>query len=173
MKKNEVKLGNVYAVKVSGKVVPVRIDQEYERAGRRIAYSNDRASATAWKGTNLYTSREVHIRSAAKLRFEMERDPAMSSRWIQKMPEHWKLARRLINEMGSANNCTFKTTKEQRTMLREGVERMLKAGFQATDEDIELVTDGDQDEREQKFKSIDGFDLVNQTLGTIFNGPQK
>lgn len=56
MKKSEVTLGKVYAVKVSGKIVPVRLDSESPYGG--------------WNGTNLNTKREVRIRSAAKLRRE-------------------------------------------------------------------------------------------------------
>lgn len=56
MKKSEVTLGKVYAVKVSGKIVPVRLDSESTCGG--------------WNGTNLNTKREVRIRSAAKLRRE-------------------------------------------------------------------------------------------------------
>ena len=54
MKKNEVKVGEVYSCKVSGSVVPVRIDRENPRGG--------------WDGTNLKTKKSVRIKSAQRLR---------------------------------------------------------------------------------------------------------
>lgn len=57
MKKSEVKIGSVYNVKVSGTVQPVRLSREYQHGG--------------WIGINLNTNREVRIRTAAKLRFEI------------------------------------------------------------------------------------------------------
>lgn len=56
MKKQDVKLGHVYAVKVSGKVVPVLIKREALTGG--------------WFGVNQKTKREVRIRSAARLRYD-------------------------------------------------------------------------------------------------------
>ncbi|NLX57709.1 MAG: hypothetical protein GXY74_01315 [Phycisphaerae bacterium] len=54
MKKNNVKLGAVYAVKVSGSVVPVRLDRESSHGG--------------WLGTNMTTRKEVRVKSAQRLR---------------------------------------------------------------------------------------------------------
>jgi len=54
MKKAEVKVGGVYAAKVSEKVVPVRIDGESVHGG--------------WVATNLVTRRQVRIKSARRLR---------------------------------------------------------------------------------------------------------
>jgi len=53
MKAREVKIGGVYLVKVTGRVVPVRIDA---------------TSGTGWVGTNLNTGRRVSIKSARRLR---------------------------------------------------------------------------------------------------------
>ncbi len=53
MKKNDVKVGDVYNCKISGNVVPVRIDGENPRGG--------------WDGTNLKTKKSVRIRSAQRL----------------------------------------------------------------------------------------------------------
>ena len=61
MKGKDVKIDAAYAVKVSGKVVPVRITGESPYGG--------------WDGQNLATHRSVRIRSAAKLRFALERNP--------------------------------------------------------------------------------------------------
>jgi len=54
MKKNEVEVGGVYSAKVSGNIVPVRIDRENPRGG--------------WEGTNLKTKKSVRIKSAQRLR---------------------------------------------------------------------------------------------------------
>ena len=55
MKKAEVKIGEVYIMKVSNKLAPVKVEGE-SGYGR------------GWYGTNLRTGREVRIRSGAKLR---------------------------------------------------------------------------------------------------------
>ena len=54
MKKADVKVGGTYAAKVSGKVVPVRIDAENPRGG--------------WDATNTATGKKVRIKSARRLR---------------------------------------------------------------------------------------------------------
>ncbi len=54
MKKAEVKVGETYAVKVSGNVVPVVIDEEHPQGG--------------WVGTNQETNRQVRVKSAQRLR---------------------------------------------------------------------------------------------------------
>jgi len=54
MKKADVKTGEVYSAKVSGNIVPVRIDRENPRGG--------------WDGTNLKTKKSVRIKSAQRLR---------------------------------------------------------------------------------------------------------
>ena len=54
MKKSEVKIGGVYAAKVTNKIVQVRIDAESRYGG--------------WDGTNLTTGKKVRIQSPAKLR---------------------------------------------------------------------------------------------------------
>ena len=59
MKKHDVVLGQVYAVKVSGHVQPVRVVSESPYGG--------------WMGKNENTGREIRIRSAAKLRARLEK----------------------------------------------------------------------------------------------------
>ena len=56
MKKNEVKVGKVYVVKVSGHLVTVKLTSESPYGG--------------WNGTNLYTGRPVRIKTAGRLRHE-------------------------------------------------------------------------------------------------------
>ena len=57
MQKHDVKLGTTYIVKVSGTLAKVRLTREHPRGG--------------WYGTNLATGREVRIRTAARLRSEV------------------------------------------------------------------------------------------------------
>jgi hypothetical protein len=54
MKKDQIKIGQVYAAKVTGKVVPVQIDAENPNGG--------------WDATNIHTNRPVRIKSAQRLR---------------------------------------------------------------------------------------------------------
>jgi len=55
MRKKDVVVGNVYMMKVSNRIVPVRLDSEATYGG-------------GWHGTNLNTNRKVRIRTAGKLR---------------------------------------------------------------------------------------------------------
>lgn len=59
MKKTEVIIGGLYSVKVSGQVVPVRIIAESPHGG--------------WVGKNEVTGKEVRIRTAARLRTNINR----------------------------------------------------------------------------------------------------
>jgi hypothetical protein len=57
MKKDEIKIGGTYLAKVSDKVVPVRIDAESRHGG--------------WEATNMATNKRVRIKSAQRLRGEV------------------------------------------------------------------------------------------------------
>jgi hypothetical protein len=59
MKKDQVTIGGLYAAKVSGTVVPVRITGESAYGG--------------WNAVNTKTGRKVCIRSAARLRRRLDR----------------------------------------------------------------------------------------------------
>ena len=61
MRKSEIEIGRVYAAKVSGRIVPVRI----------LCYT---PWGTGWPGRNLKTGRDVHIKSGQKLRYQMKQD---------------------------------------------------------------------------------------------------
>ena len=54
MNKNDIKIGNTYLAKVTGKVVPVRIDAENTHGG--------------WDATNMATKKKVRIKSPQRLR---------------------------------------------------------------------------------------------------------
>ena len=64
MKKNEIKIGNLYEAKVSDRVVSVRIDSANSHGG--------------WNATNTATGKRVHIKSPQRLRrpAKGERKPA-------------------------------------------------------------------------------------------------
>lgn len=68
MKTKEIVIGKVYAVKVSGKIAPVRILSE-----NTSSYNprTNRETHGGFAGRNEITGREVHIRGAARVRFEM------------------------------------------------------------------------------------------------------
>jgi hypothetical protein len=59
MRKHEIELGRVYVAKVSGRLVPVRIDAVSPFGG--------------WRATNLATGRTIRVRSAARLRYPARR----------------------------------------------------------------------------------------------------
>ena len=61
MKNNQVSIGKIYAVKVSGMITPVKLESDSPYGG--------------WNGVNLRTGRDVRIRTAAKLRYELESIP--------------------------------------------------------------------------------------------------
>ena len=54
MKKDQVQIGQLYAAKITDKIVPVRIDAEHKDGG--------------WTATNTQTNRKVRIKTAQKLR---------------------------------------------------------------------------------------------------------
>ena len=64
MQKQDIHIGSTYIVKVSGTLAKVRITREHQRGG--------------WYGTNLATGREIRIRTAARLRKEV--NPARNPR---------------------------------------------------------------------------------------------
>lgn len=56
MKSKDVEIGRTYLVKVSGRLVPVRLEAEDPNGG--------------WTGVNKETRRQVRVRTAARLRCE-------------------------------------------------------------------------------------------------------
>ncbi|MBI4904384.1 MAG: hypothetical protein HY820_12155 [Acidobacteria bacterium] len=71
MQKHNVKIGTTYIVKVSGTLAKVRLTREHPRGG--------------WYGTNLATGREIRIRTAGRLRSEVQSAQGISydeARWI-------------------------------------------------------------------------------------------
>lgn len=62
MKKSEIKVGQRYQAKVSGKLTTVRVDRIYEQT------TFGGKASTSYDVTNLTTGRETKFRSAAKFR---------------------------------------------------------------------------------------------------------
>ena len=71
MNKSDVKVGGVYSAKVSGNVVPVRIDRENPRGG--------------WDGTNLKTKKSVRIKSAQRLRGKSSTSPGKKTAKVRRL----------------------------------------------------------------------------------------
>ena len=78
MRSNEVEIGKVYAVKVSGKLAPVM-----------ILFASPALKA-GYAGFNLETKRHIRIRTAARLRWKLARDDMQvqsarvrSERWLE------------------------------------------------------------------------------------------
>jgi hypothetical protein len=64
MRKRELRRGAVYAVKVSGAIVPVRLLCGYADDGSE-------AGAAPWTCQNIVTGRRVTVRGAARFRHEL------------------------------------------------------------------------------------------------------
>ncbi len=50
---------------------------------------------------------------------------------------------------------------------------MVKAGWEASQEDIELIAAGNQDEAEEQFKFVPGYPELTAALNKIFNSPAE
>jgi hypothetical protein len=81
--KADVKVGSTYAVKVSGRIVPVTI---LEANKQLVGYP--KRQVVMWVGENRQTGKHVSIRSAAKLRYELvqefQREGPQLYRWVRK-----------------------------------------------------------------------------------------
>ena len=64
MKANQIEVGQIYMAKVSGKVVPVRVDDIYDQCSIAGRWTKN------FDVTNLATGRKLTFRSAAKFRGE-------------------------------------------------------------------------------------------------------
>ena len=106
MKKNDVKVGAVYNCKISGNVVPVRIDRENPRGG--------------WDGTNLKTKKSVRIKSAQRLQGkakhdpDMEREQASAERAAQQVRKDIAKTVQAVEKGDLAKGVKVPTTKKKR-----------------------------------------------------------
>jgi hypothetical protein len=83
MKRHEVNVGRIYAAKVSGVITHVRIDEIREAGWRRHPDGGmSRERFDGYDATNLKTGRRVHIKSAAKLRYDVTAAyPEYAAQW--------------------------------------------------------------------------------------------
>ncbi len=106
MKKNDVKIGDVYNCKISGNVVPVRIDSENPRGG--------------WDGTNLTTKKSVRIRSAQRLRdkathdVDPQREQASAERAAQQVRKDIAKTVQAVEKGDLAKGVNVPTSKKKR-----------------------------------------------------------
>jgi len=70
VKQRDVHIGGTYAANVSDRLVVVRLTGENRYGG--------------WDATNLRTGRDIHIRSAQRLRWEVKKN--QDGRWIPVRP---------------------------------------------------------------------------------------
>lgn len=90
MKKNDVKLNQVYSVKVSGTLARVKLTAENPRGG--------------WDGTNLATGRTVRIKTAARLRGPAPERPKTGGKRIVTLAQHEA-------ELAEADGTVFEDTE--------------------------------------------------------------
>lgn len=64
MKKDQIVVGGLYAARVSGRIVTVRVDNI-----RELVVSNDYRGKTVYDVTNLDTGRKLTFQSCQKFRF--------------------------------------------------------------------------------------------------------
>jgi hypothetical protein len=78
MKATEVEVGQVYVVKISGKLVNVRIDSIEHTDGQKGTLGRRTISSkTRYAATNLDSGRQVCIKSAAKLQRKVKTTPGL------------------------------------------------------------------------------------------------
>jgi hypothetical protein len=76
MKASQVKVGETYRAKVSGRVVRVRITGMVEHVGKGLLWTTRhgmqiRPCRISWAAVNLETGRELEFKTAARLRPEV------------------------------------------------------------------------------------------------------
>ena len=75
MKRNEIEVGATYTCKVAGKLTTVRIVKD---AGTRMNFASGSHFPAerhgGWQAINTVTKRQIHIRSAARLRKRVDAD---------------------------------------------------------------------------------------------------
>ena len=81
------------------------------------------------------------------------------------------IARQLIAVMSHDNNCTFELESANWVALVAATEEMINAGWEAEQDDIELIAAGEQGEAEEKFRLVPGYPELNIALATIFDSP--
>lgn len=93
------------------------------------------------------------------------------SKFTPKAIEVHLVRARVIKEMELDNGCTFDHSDANIAELDAAIDEMVKAGWEASQDDIELIAAGDQDEAEEKFKLVPGYPELSVALNKIFNSP--
>jgi len=108
VKKEDVKIGNTYAAKITDKVVPVRIDSEQKDGG--------------WNGTNLKTNRPVRIKSAQKLRGEVKTNAAAGGKQpVKKLTPAERKARNAKLKAQAAADQENARLRDERDASKDGM----------------------------------------------------
>jgi len=132
MKKADVKVGSVYAAKVSGKVVPVRIDAESARGG--------------WTGTNQATGKQVRIKSAQRLRYAMAKK---DGKW-RRVPAGAEKDATRANVGGEGAAQGDAKAARTRASQRSAASQSSKAKVDAWRKDVAAKTRSDPEERRKQ-----------------------
>ena len=97
MKKNEVEIGKVYIVKVSGRLTRVRLTGENPYGG--------------WDGINVTTGRKVRIKSARRLRYLARTDRQAAQEAIQEITRKAAMEARTAAQAAAAAEKVAETTR--------------------------------------------------------------
>jgi hypothetical protein len=82
-----------------------------------------------------------------------------------------QIAGQLVAEMGACNNVEYLTSARQRHNLRDAILAMADYGVDFDDASVRLeLVDGEEEERRRRYSSAPQFQLLDETLGEIFNG---
>lgn len=93
----------------------------------------------------------------------------MPHKYTPKAVEVHLVRARVIKEMELDNGCTFDPNDKNIAALDVAIDEMVKAGWEASQDDIELIAAGDQDEAEAKFHNVPGYPELSKALNDIFN----
>ena len=81
------------------------------------------------------------------------------------------VAKSLVEAMEADNGCHFELESSNWVALVKATEEMINAGWEAPQDEIELIAAGDQDEAESKFILVPGYNELNTALAAIFDSP--
>jgi len=81
------------------------------------------------------------------------------------------IAHNLVHEMEADNGCKFDLESANWVALVSATEEMINAGWEAEQDDIELIAAGEQGEAEEKFHNVPGYPELSAAMNKIFNSP--
>lgn len=85
-------------------------------------------------------------------------------------PRNAEIVREILEVLESANGCAFTVSADQRARMEAAVAAMRNRGIPFTDDEIKLLADGAEDERDAYFEGVPGFPTLNRVLDEVFNG---